>query len=507
MKRLLLVTLVALLLPAVGSAQTPLGTLAGTVLDQSGAVLPGATVTLTNTGTGQVMTVVSGDTGGFLIPQVPVGVYKVTVNLEGFKAAEFTDVSVAVGQQYSLTARLSLGAQTETVTVTAGASLVSTTTPEVTSTVNQDQVLNIPLANRDVTNLINLQAGVVGVPTRANTVINGGRPTWTQVTLDGINIQDNFIRTNSLDFLPNRPTSDNVSEFSITTSVAGADAAGGATAVRMVTPSGTNKFSGSVFEFNRDSKFAANSFFNNASELPKPELSRNQFGGRVGGPIMHDRLFFFATYEGQRQTQQPASTLTIPATQDFYNGVFRYVDLAGNIRSVNVMQLSGLPIDPVVQSQILSQRAWSVEREQLRRWRLRGRADSQHGGIPLPAGGFEQAGLGSPPESTTPCRTRIASTVCSAISRRLTTARTSMACRREPLVYTDSNTKRIALAWRWAGSANFHNELRGGANLAPVAFVTDWDFSEGILYNTALGIDTVRSRRSRTKGATRTPTS
>ena len=118
-------------------------------------------------------------------------------------------------------------------------------------------------------------------------MINGGRPTWTQVTLDGINIQDNFIRTNSLDFLPNRPTSDNVAEFSITTSVSGADAAGGATSVRMVTPSGTNRFAGSVFEFNRDSKFAANSFFNNAAtrSTPKPELSRHQFGGRVGGPI------------------------------------------------------------------------------------------------------------------------------------------------------------------------------------------------------------------------------
>ena len=246
-------------------AQTTLGRMAGTVLDQSGGVLPGATVTLTNVGTGQVLTTTSGANGAFLFPQVPVGTYKGVVALEGFKAAEFTDVNVAVGQEYSLTAKLSIGAQTEAVTVTAGASLVTTTTPEVTSTIVQRQVLDIPLAGRDVTNLINLQAGVAGVHDPGDTVINGGRPTWTQVTLDGINIQDNFIRTNSLDFLPNRPTSDNVAEFSITSSVAGADAAGGATAVRMVTPSGTNRFSGSVFEFNRDNKLAANSFFNNAA--------------------------------------------------------------------------------------------------------------------------------------------------------------------------------------------------------------------------------------------------
>jgi hypothetical protein len=487
MKRLVWLVLVALWLPAVGSAQTPLGAVAGTVLDQSGAVLPGATVTLTNTGTGQVMTAVSGGTGAFLFPQVPVGVYKVTVNLSGFRAAEFTDVNVAVGQQYSLTARLSLGAQTETVTVTAGASLVSTTTPEVTTTVVQRQVLEIPLANRDVTNLINLQAGVVGVPTRANTVINGGRPTWTQVTLDGINIQDNFIRTNSLDFLPNRPTSDNVAEFSITTSVSGADAAGGATAVRMVTPSGTNRFSGSVFEFNRDNKFAANSFFNNASNLPKPELSRHQFGGRIGGPIMRDKLFFFFTYEGQRQTQQPASDLTIPATPDFYNGVFRYVDLSGNIRSVNVMQLSGLSIDPVVQSVILSRLPDPSNVNNFND------GDSEAGRLLNTAGyRFLQDDLNE--------RNSFTGKIDFAMSDahrfdgvfsyfKEIDDRTDLdGVSPRPLVYTSSDPKRFSLAWRWAAGSNFHNELRGGANLAPVQFVSDWSIEDGIVYNTGLDI-------------------
>ena len=145
-------------------------------------------------------------------------------------------------------------------------------------------MLDIPLLSRDVTNLIKLQPGVAGISNRANTVINGGRPTWTTVTLDGINIQDNFIRTNSLDFLPNRPTSDNVAEFSITSSVSGADAAGGATAVRMITPSGSNRFTGSAFEFNRNAKFAANSFFNNASQRhetgPEPSSVRRS-GGRA----------------------------------------------------------------------------------------------------------------------------------------------------------------------------------------------------------------------------------
>ena len=230
--------LLALAVPGLSLAQTTLGRVAGTVLDTSGAVLPGATITLTNQQTNQSQTTVSNQVGGFVFPGVQVGTYKVDITLEGFKSKTYTDVVVNVGQEYSLTARLDLGALAETVTVEAGSSLVKTTTPEVSSTVLQRQMLDIPLANRDVTNLIKAQAGVQAFINRTNTSINGGRPTWTQVTLDGINIQDNFIRINSLDFLPNRPTSDNVAEFSITTAVAGADTAGGATTVRMVTPSG-----------------------------------------------------------------------------------------------------------------------------------------------------------------------------------------------------------------------------------------------------------------------------
>ena len=125
--------------------------------------------------------------------------------------------------------------------------------------------------------------------------------------------------------------------------MSGADAAGGATTVRMVTPSGTNKFIGSVFEFNRDAKYAANSFFNNASNVAKPDLSRHQFGGRIGGPIMRNKMFFFFNYEGFRQTTQTSQNVIIPANNDLLNGVFRYVATDGSLQSVNVMQLSGLP--------------------------------------------------------------------------------------------------------------------------------------------------------------------
>ena len=200
----------ALMLAASVSAQSPLGRLAGTVFDTSGAVLPGATATLTNEGTGQTQSTVSNETGVFLFPQVPVGTYKLEVSLPSFKSASFTGIAISVGQEYSITAKLALGNVSEVVSVEAGSSLVPTTTPEVSQTIDQKQIETLPLNGRNPIDLIRLHAGVAGILNRANTAINGGRPTWTELTQDGINIQDNFIRTNSLDFVPNRPTTDNV---------------------------------------------------------------------------------------------------------------------------------------------------------------------------------------------------------------------------------------------------------------------------------------------------------
>jgi hypothetical protein len=471
------------------AAQTTLGRLSGTVLDSSGAALPGATITLTNENTNQVQTTVAGDNGAYVFPQVPVGSYKVEIALQGFKTASYTQVAIAVGQEYSLTARLELGAITEQVEVTAGSALVSTTTPEVGATVLPRQILDIPLANRDVTNLIKAQPGVQPFINRTNTSINGGRPTWTTVTLDGINIQDNFIRTNSLDFLPNRPTSDTIAEFSITSSVSGAEAAGGASSVRMITPSGTNRFSGTAFEFNRDSKYAANSFFNNAAtpSVPKADLSRHQFGGRFGGPIQQDKLFFFGYYEGFRQTTQASQNLTVPANADFFDGVFRYAGTDGVVRSVNVMQLSGQTVDPRLRSDFFAaipgaanvnnydvgnSTAARVLNTAGYRFNQTDKNDRDQWGFKIDYAlsdthrfegvysYFKEIDDRTDLDSISPDR---------------------------PLVYTSSDPKRFSLVWRYLASSNFQNELRGGANLAPVQFESDWAYS-GNQFTTALGI-------------------
>ncbi len=477
-----------LMLPASALAQGSSGRLAGTVRDESSAVVQGATVTVLNTQTNSTSTAVSSAVGAFAFPQLQPGSYTATAAFAGFKTTILTDVRVNVGQETSVTLKLELGAVSESVSVQAKSPDVRTTSPEVTQTIAQAQVLNLPLNGRDITALIRSQPGVAGISNRANTVINGGRPTWTQVTLDGINIQDNFIRTNGLDFLPNRPTSDNIAEFSITTAVSGADSAGGASSVRMITPSGSNTMRGSLFETNRSSALAANSFFNNSSGVEKPELSRHQFGGRLGGPIVKNKLFFFANYEGFRQTTQASQNVTIPASNDFYDGVFRYAATDGTVRSVNVMQLSGLPIDPRLKADFISKlpAASNVNNFDT--------GNSRAGTILNTAGyRFNQTDLndrnqyGFRIDHTLNASHRFEAVYSYS---KETDDRTDLdfVSPDRPLVYLDSASKRFVGAWRWFASDRFTNEVRGGANLTAPRFESDWDYSSEVLYNTVLGI-------------------
>ncbi len=184
-----------------------------------------------------------------------------------------------------------------------------------------------------------------------------------------------------------RPTTSR--EFSITTAVQGADNAGGATQVRMVTPQGTNRFKGSVYEYNRNSRFAANSFFNKRAKpdpIPVADLNRNQFGGSLGGPIVRGKLFFYGNYEGFRQKQQTTQNFTIPAQPDLLTGTFRYVATDGSVRSANVLQLTGQTVDARMRSDVLALYPSSGQGEQLRQRRLARGSPPQHGAVQLSAG-------------------------------------------------------------------------------------------------------------------------
>lgn len=346
------------------AAQTTAGTLSGNVVDPSNAAVQGATITVTDNATNRTTTVQSSSQGTFAVPQLEFGTYTVTVTATGFKTYTATEVKIDVGKEYSLNVVLEPGGVQENVTVVAGADVINSTSAELNSTVGQRQIQELPLNGRDPLALISLQPGTASNGA-ANTTINGQQSSFTNITRDGINIQDNFIRANATDFVPDRPNVDDVSEFTITTQNAGADKGYGSSQVELVTPRGAQDFHGALFIYNRNSKFAANEFFNNANGIERPFLNRNQFGGRFSGPLplprfgeggpalYRDKAYFFGSYEGFRLRQSTTVTRTIllPSARQ---GNFSYVDAAGVTRTINVLTTAGVTADPLIASRILA---------------------------------------------------------------------------------------------------------------------------------------------------------
>lgn len=352
-------------------AQDTTGRIVGSVSAPDGAV-PGATVVVTDNQTGKQQTVTTSSDGTFTVSQLEFGNYTVRVTAQGFKAFNANEVKIDAGREYPLNVTLEVGEITQEVTITAGAETVNATNAELSTTVSKQQIRELPLNGRNPLALLNLQAGAN--PTTSS--INGQRSSATAVTRDGLNVQDNFIRTNT--FVSDQPSVDDTGEFTVTTQNAGAEQGGGASLVQLVTPRGGSKFSGNLYAFNRNSKFTANSFFNNASNLPKPFLNRNQFGGSLSGPVplpafgeggptfLKNKGFFFFNYErfwlAQQATIRGLTTL-LPAAR---NGNFTYLDTSGTQRTVNVLTGQGfvnplttaqggvLSVDPVIQNRILS---------------------------------------------------------------------------------------------------------------------------------------------------------
>ncbi len=362
------IAFIALFVLAISAfAQSNTGRLIGTVSGPDG-VIPGATVVVTDDKTGKEKTIVSGGDGGFIVPQLEIGTYTVKVSANGFKTFTATQVKIDIGREYSLLVALEVGSVSDSVSVTAGNDVLNATTGELSATVSTKQILELPLNGRNPLNLIALQPGVSSNGAQ-NTSINGLRTSFTNITRDGINVQDGFIRSNATDFSPNRPSVDNIGEFTITTSNSGADQNGGAQ-VRQVTPRGESKFHGSAFEFNRNSALAANNFFSNRSGIPISFLNRNNFGGKVLGPmplprfgeggsaIVKNKAFFFFGYEGLRTRTSSLRdrTILLPSARQ---GNFTYRDNANVTRTVNLFSLlppsAGISgIDPLVAQNILS---------------------------------------------------------------------------------------------------------------------------------------------------------
>ena len=375
-------------------AQGTTGRLSGTVSGPDGA-LPGATVTATDKNTAREQTVAADEEGHFLFPQLEFGTYTVKITAQGFKTFVGQDVKIDVGRDYTLNPILEIGDVTAEVVVTAGADVVTSTTAQVSNTVSPQQILSLPLITRSPLTLTSLQAGVNAANGAQNTTINGLRTTFTNITRDGINIQDTFIRSNATDFAPGRPSVDDTAEFTIALSNSEADQGYGGAQIRLVTPRGTKDFHGALFAYNRNSEFGANNFFANRSTNPDvnskpPFRNRNQYGGKISGPmpvpgfgegtpfLFKDKGFFFFAYEGIKDPVSSEALRTI-LTPSARNGGFRYnrtnnTDVTPFCASQTVGSLCEIPniltfarsfggnfltipatVDPILQARVISQ--------------------------------------------------------------------------------------------------------------------------------------------------------
>lgn len=292
------------------------GRLSGTVTDQTGSVVPGATVSLSLEGGEAALTkATTNEAGIFVFSGLQPVTYTVTVEISGFSKYVVRSTKVNPGQETALgQIALEVGTVAESVEVSAESIQVQTANAEIATNITNSQIMRLPQLNRSPLALLTSQAGVYASG-RENTTINGLRTTYNNVTIDGVNIQDNFIRTNALDFLPNLLLSDQIAEVTVSTSNSSTNAGGGATQVAFVTPSGTNRFKGNLYWFNRNNIVAANGFFNNRDGIRRPFLNQNQVGGSLGGPIVKDKLFFYGNYEAFRLRQQSAANRTISPTK------------------------------------------------------------------------------------------------------------------------------------------------------------------------------------------------
>ncbi len=321
---ILLTLLFSLMAGVVAHAQVTGATLAGTITDPSGAVVAGAQISAKNTATGVVRTATSDSAGLYTLPNLLPGDYEVTVTATGFSTAVQSNLSLAVGQQQQLNFALKVGNTTTTVQVTEAAPQIDLTSSALSGQVESQTVRELPLNGRDWTSLAVLQPGVKTIETQMSystsargnrgfggeLTVSGQRSTFNNYRIDGISVND-YAMAAPGNVIGVVLGVDAIQEFSVLTGGFPAEygrATGGV--VNAISRSGTNNFHGSVYEFLRNSALDANDYFTRSAGSPIPPFKRNQFGVSAGAPIIKDKLFIFADYEGLRQSKGIPTTTT-----------------------------------------------------------------------------------------------------------------------------------------------------------------------------------------------------
>src|SRR5499427_4120173 len=291
----------------------------GTVSDATGALLPGVEVTATNVNTGIATTQVTNEAGAYQIPSVQPGTYRLKAALPGFQAATRENIQLSQGQQVRFNFTLQVGSvETAVEVLTDSASSLATTTATVGSVLPDVEVRSLPLATRNVIDLAFVSAGTVGEN------FAGARMSQINTTRDGLLTGDGRYLDWNGAYSGTFTSPDLVEEVQVNVTSVDAAVGRGSGQVRLQTRSGTNDFHGALFYSDQNSKLSANNWFQNLVGTPKDYLNRNQFGGRVGGPIIRNKAFFFFLYDGQRYLSKQETIGTV-LTEEARKGIFRYL--------------------------------------------------------------------------------------------------------------------------------------------------------------------------------------
>ncbi len=300
-------------------AQMPTATILGVAKDSSGGVLPDVTVSVTNLDTGLTRTVKTSDDGEYRLPELPVGRYEVKAEHPGFKTVNRKGITLEVTQQAVINLDFEVGSTDQQVVVTEEAPLVNTQNATLGGTVSETKMTELPLNGRNYIDLALLQPGVDKDKNQNNQggtsfSVNGAPPRSNNFTLDGAILQNMLGRSPVAGSSGDALGLDGIKEYTVLAGTFQAEyGLGMGSQMVAVSKNGTNQLHGDVFEYIRNDAFDANTFFNNEQAVPKAPLRKNQFGGAFGGPIKKDKSFFYAVYEGIRESQGVPITNPVPS--------------------------------------------------------------------------------------------------------------------------------------------------------------------------------------------------
>ncbi len=323
--------------------------LSGTVVDSAGLVIPGASVKVKNNGTGAEVDLVTGSDGGFLVPSIPGGNYSVIVELAGFRTTTLSSVTVSAALPASVKVVMQVGTLSENITVVGeSATVVQSSSPAISTNLTGQQIQTLPLSSRNALDSLTSLAGFNTSGAARSSTVSGLPRSAINITLDGMSVQDNYLKTTDGYFARLSPLLDSVEEVTVTTAGNTADATGqGAVQIKFVTKSGTNRWTGTAYEYLRHDALNANTWFRNrdlppdpeTGKAPKDKLRQYQQGFAQGGPIVKNKSFFFFNYEELRSPA--ASTLQrVILTPAASSGIFSY-NAGGAVQNVNLLAAGG----------------------------------------------------------------------------------------------------------------------------------------------------------------------